>query len=133
MKRGRALTRRKGLAPGTVALKRRRLPGFRPSTLAARSPQRAEEDQRFSLLVAELRRERPWCEARLTEPCRRRPSRSYDPHHSLPLGRGGRRFDRANIVMVCRPCHDYMTHTVQGQREARQRGLTIGKELLAPT
>ena len=129
MKRGKPLTRRTGISPGTVALKQRRQRGFRPSTLAARSPQRVQEGRLFAVLVARLKRERPWCEARLTRPCMFRTSPSQDPHHKHPVGRGGQRFDEANIAMVCRPCHDYLTGTVQGQREARALGLTVGKEL----
>jgi len=53
---------------------------------------------------------------------------STDPHHILPRGRGGSD-DPENGAGLCRPCHDYMTHTVEGQREARRRGLTVGKEL----
>lgn len=118
------LLRRTGLSPGTVALRR--------TPLAQRSPERVQEDRLFAVLVARLKRERPWCEARLTRPCMFRTSPSQDPHHKHPVGRGGKRFDEANIAMCCRFCHTYLTHTVQGQREARQRGLTIGKELPSP-
>lgn len=53
MKRGRPLTRRKGLAQG-VGLKRSRLPGFRSSTLAPISASRVEENRLRATIVPML-------------------------------------------------------------------------------
>ncbi len=53
---------------------------------------------------------------------------SVDAHHIIARGRGGTD-DPENGAGLCRWCHDYITHTVQGQRLARSVGLTIGKEL----
>lgn len=67
-------------------------------------------------LVVRLLAERPWCEA-----CpvyaeadgkgtyvRRR---SVDLHEVLSRGRGGSITDEANILCVCRPCHDRIGHS----------------------
>ena len=49
-------------------------------------------------------------------------SQAVDAHHVTPTGRGGSD-DPASGVGLCRACHDYITHTVEGIREAKARGL----------
>ena len=45
-----------------------------------------------------------------------------DPHHILPRGRGGTN-DPENGAGLCRRDHDWITHTAEGIREGRRRGL----------
>lgn len=56
-----------------------------------------------AVVVAKLRSEQEWC-AR----CGRTDGLA-DPHEVMPRGRGGSITDPANIVLVCRGCHDWIT------------------------
>lgn len=49
-------------------------------------------------------------------------ARATDPHHILPRGRGGTD-SPDNGAGLCWLCHDYITHTAEGIREGRERGL----------
>lgn len=47
-----------------------------------------------------------------------------DTHHDRPLGRGGKRSDPANLVPLCRGCHDIRHNT---------NNLKSGHEPIAPS
>lgn len=109
------LLRRTGLSPGTKPLRRSTKP-IRASTPEHRASSRAF---RQAVLLRD-----PVCRLCGVAP-------SVDAHHILPKGRGGSD-NPENGAGLDRKCHDYITHTVQGQRLARSLGLTVGKELPAP-
>lgn len=56
------------------------------------------------------------CEARL-DGCT---GRAEDPHEVLSRARGGSLIDPANILPVCRPCHEFIT---THPKDATERGL----------
>lgn len=85
---------------------------LRVSPLSARSAKRAKvyAEERVPL-VKRLLSERPWCEACPVwaahdglHTFQQRPSQ--DVHEVLTRGRGGSILDEANLLCVCRPCHD---------------------------
>lgn len=97
MKRS-ALSRRTPLGRGRSALSR-------TVALRARSAKRTVEQRARRVSVAALLAERgPWCQARLPV-CA---GLACDAHEVLTRARGGSITDPANILLVCRPCHDWI-------------------------
>lgn len=78
------------------------------SRLTRRTPLRQVSDKqkdinrRRAKLLREMRREQDWCTR-----CGRR-GVHLDGHERLRRSQGGRADDRTEIVLVCRPCHDWI-------------------------
>ena len=104
MKRSAHLKRHKGFKPRTTGL---------PRTSAkqrAKNRARAPGNKR-------LRDEWVACEARVVDICT---GRAVDMHEALPRSAGGDPTDPANILNVCRPCHDWI-----GNHPAKAVGLGL--------
>jgi len=111
---GDGTVKRTPLAPGKGLKRgRRTLAPGRPMKRA--TPQRRRSQRTFREVI--LRRD-PICRL-----CGKAPS--TDPHHILARGKGGSD-DPENGAGLCRPCHDWITHTAEGIREGRARGLLRG-------
>ena len=66
-------------------------------------------------LVKELLEEYPVCQRCLM-------ARSTDPHEPLTRARGGSIIDKANMVALCRECHDWIhAHPKQAGEWLRRR------------
>jgi hypothetical protein len=80
------------------------------------SNKRQAENRVRRKVVKELARHIDHCQAgerivTLADPHHRCAGEIHDPHERLPRGRGGSITDPANIILVCRPCHDWIgTH-----------------------
>jgi 5-methylcytosine-specific restriction endonuclease McrA len=81
----------------------------RTSTLARKTPLRPRSARRAALyrtvrvpIVKRLLLAIPLCE-------RCQQARSQDIHERLSRARGGSVIDVANLVALCRPCHDWVT------------------------
>ncbi len=77
----------------------------RSSGLAPVSKARAAENRERRKVLAEIAEEHPGCAASLPM-CT---GWAQDGHEVLTRARGGSITDRANIIGVCRPCHDEIT------------------------
>ena len=56
--------------------------------------------------VADILKERPYCEARIRYVCS---TASVDVHEILTRARGGSIIDPINALALCRPCHTFIT------------------------
>lgn len=71
------------------------------------------------MVVAAMRTAEPWCHARCVRECNDLPT---DAHEILTRARGGSITDPANILLVCRPCHVWITdHPVEAQAKGLVR------------
>jgi len=52
--------------------------------------------------------------------------RSSDVHEPWTRARGGPIDDPRNMAALCRPCHGWVTFTVEGQQWATARGFLVG-------
>ena len=89
-----------------------------------RTPLKAVSDKRKKenrerAKVLQFRRQWNHCEAQCCDGCTDRPT---DGHEILTRARGGSITDTTNILMVCRPCHTWITDNPQ---EANRFGFTI--------
>lgn len=115
---------------------KRSAPLRRSGAIRSRSAKRAAEAPERRALVARLIEERRRCEAgavmlnallpsleeAITDPVERRwlveawrACREWEPvdgHEVIKRSRGGDYLDEANILVVCRPCHDFTEHHV---------------------
>ncbi len=85
--------------------------------IANESAKRQRDRRALSRIKARLLEADPHCHARWDERCE---GRARDIHHILPLGRGGAYLDPANMLRVCRPCHEAIT---LNPLQALERGL----------
>ena len=91
----------------------------RSTTLRSRSKRTAKGYREVRVpLVRRLLAERPRCEARFSLACT---GQSVDCHEPLSRARGGSITDEANVMCVCRACHDAIH---DNPAESERRGFT---------
>lgn len=103
--------KRTPLKRGTSQLKRTRL--------NTTSWKRKKANNERAKVLEDLRKRMPWCAAQIIRRCTNEPQ---DGHEILTRGRGGSITDRANILMVCRLCHNWIT---EHPKEATCRGFIV--------
>ena len=109
MKRSAPLRRVTGLSRSTTPMRKR-----------SRKTAALYRDERVPL-VRRLLAERPACEARFSPACT---GRSVDCHEPLSRARGGSITDEANVMCVCRACHDAIH---DNPAESERRGFLRGR------
>jgi len=97
----------------------KRSPLKRTGRLRSRSKKTEAKYRVRRKLVEELLSTRTRCEAGIEGICT---SRSVDVHEIKTRGRGGSILDRANLLCLCRPCHQYVT---EHPKEAHALGLVV--------
>ncbi len=108
--------KRTSLAPGKPPRRRTALRGSR-KRLRYATPERRASRRTFREAV--FARDR-WCRM-----CGVLGDDERDhPHHIKAKGKGGTD-DVDNGARTCPPCHFYITHTAEGIREGRARGLIV--------
>lgn len=97
---------------------KRRTPLRSKARLRRSSKKRDRENRLRRKVVEKLAEERGTdCQAQVEGVCT---GRAMDAHERLTRARGGSITDGRNILLVCRPCHDFITaHPL----EAAERGL----------
>jgi hypothetical protein len=85
---------------------------------------RREQAERRKVLARLLEERGPGCEARVFNVCQ---GRAVDGHEVLARSAGGSITDPANILLVCRRCHEWVTvrpkeATSLGLRRSRYGG-----------
>ena len=96
------------------------LPLAREVQIRRESPKRAAENRVRRKVLAEMRQEDPMC----AMGCGRS---GVDGHELLARSAGGSITNPANIKLLCRPHHDWITHDVEGQRWAYANGWRISR------
>lgn len=114
LSRGSGLSRKTPMKRGTAQMKR--------VPIKTQSYKRRSENGKRAQVLAKLRQTRGGCEARFVRGCT---GEMHDGHEVLTRGRGGSITDPDNILMVCRPCHTYIT---EHPREADCAGFTVPRD-----
>jgi len=82
------------------------------------SKKRAAENRLRKKILVHVRETQTWCSK-----CGAA-TRELDAHELLSRARGGSIVDLDNIVLLCRPCHDYVTNH---PRKAAEEGWALSQ------